>query len=119
MKSILTIFIFSTLLIGCTKDKVIFEPWTEDECIQNFIKINELQLAPFDQRGCDFYFIYNFEGSYYFSPICCFCNDIPAIYDCKNILYAAKYYGQDNQQYEDFIERAVRMNVVVKKPSLH
>lgn len=113
MKLILTIFIFSSLFIGCNKDSENFKPWTEDACVQHFMKKNKLYFAPYDQRGCNFYAIYNYEGSYYFVPSCCLCDMVGTILSCTNKIYALNLEGSVSK-YEDFFETAVRTEVVAK-----
>lgn len=108
MKSILTLFILSTLFIGCSKDKVIFESWTEDTCIQNFVKENELLLS-YESNCKPTYLIYRFEGTYFFVFGCCFCDYYACIVDCNHDIYA----GHESQKYKDFFETAVIMDALL------
>lgn len=109
MRSIITIFILSIICFGCCKEPVIFEPLEENDCIESFIDINDLKLAPADDTTCIFYNIYKFEGTYYFSLVCCVCDMIPTIVDCNNEHYASF----ESPKYNDFLTKAVKSDVIL------
>ncbi len=111
MRSLATIFIFNFLFFSCNKEPVIFEPLTDNACIQNFMENNDLILAPSSAEDCFFYSIYKFENTYYFSLVCCVCDMITTIVDCSNDNYAT----MGSEKYDDFLIEAVKLDTILLK----
>ena len=104
MKHSLNILLVTFLLLSCSKkDNVICDPFTEMECINMFMEINDLKIVDANNGDCKFYSIYLFEGNYYFEYNCCVCDLIGSIINCSNELYALG----GEEKYNNFKEKAI------------
>lgn len=109
MRSTIIIFLLSLICFGCCKEPVILESLGENDCIEKFIEINDLKLVPANTDECVFYNVYKFEGTYYFSLVCCVCDMITTIVDCNNELYAP----MESQKFDEFFEKAVKSDQIL------
>ncbi len=86
MKNLLFLIIISLGMISCHKEEILGDP-TTDACVQSFIKENNLQIVPADSLACVYYFIYQYEGRFYYEFNCCVCDLIPRILNCDGSTY--------------------------------
>ena len=109
--SLIALFI-SLILSSCHKEETVLDVQIESsECVQNFMALNDLKVAPSGEKNCFYYSIYEFENSYYFRLTWCLCDFIDSYVGCNDEIEAI--IGDD--KYNVLKEKAILKNIILVK----